>query len=300
MKSVKRLIGTILTALLVIAQIVQPGTVANAASTRKFVFEGIQFTIPSYWKYSDSNSTDTSKYFYSGDTGDLPMLYMTAMDNQGIVVLTKEIEDAILEGMTESLGGYSYGQEDVTIAGYDAFWAYVDGDIGSISANLRVLIINNTDKNELVAVMVGVDSDGDDDNFEPFLDFESYVKKSVASDDDNTTPNELDEYEEETAKKKTTKKKLKKKSKKKKTSIWSEKKFERALEEGKDMTGKKVKIKVTAVKPQSAFGYNLWAGKHLNFVSSRNPHVKKGQTITVKVTDVESVLGSWIISYKKV
>ena len=76
--------------------------------------------------------------------------------------------------------------------------------------------------------------------------------------------------------------------------------FEAALNAGEDLTGKTVTFTVLEVHPSSAFGYNLYAGEHLNFVSSKNPGVKEGDTITVKVEEVNSILGSWIISYKKV
>lgn len=76
--------------------------------------------------------------------------------------------------------------------------------------------------------------------------------------------------------------------------------FESALNNGEDMTGKTVKFTVKAVAPDSAFGYNLQAGEHLNFCSSKKPGAKEGDTVTVKVIEVKSVLGSYIISYKKI
>ncbi len=54
------------------------------------------------------------------------------------------------------------------------------------------------------------------------------------------------------------------------------------------------------MKPDSAFGYNIWAGEHLNFVSSKNPDVKEGDIVVVKTTTIESNLGSWIIKYERV
>ncbi|KRL99744.1 hypothetical protein [Liquorilactobacillus satsumensis] len=74
---------------------------------------------------------------------------------------------------------------------------------------------------------------------------------------------------------------------------------EQALNKGKSIDGKTVKIKVDKLVPNSAFGYNIETGKHLNFVSSENPKVKKGQSIIVKVKKVESSLGSYIITYSK-
>ena len=76
--------------------------------------------------------------------------------------------------------------------------------------------------------------------------------------------------------------------------------FESALNNGEDLTGKTVTFTVKAVVPDSAFGYNLQAGEHLNFCSSKNPGAKEGDTVTVKVIEVKSVLGSYIISYKKI
>ena len=74
--------------------------------------------------------------------------------------------------------------------------------------------------------------------------------------------------------------------------------FEAALNSGEDVEGKVVTFVVNEVVPDSAFGYNLQAGEHLNFCSENNPKVKKGDSITVKVTEVTSMLGSYIISYK--
>jgi predicted RNA-binding protein with TRAM domain len=76
--------------------------------------------------------------------------------------------------------------------------------------------------------------------------------------------------------------------------------FEAALNNGDDLTGKTVSVTISEVIPDSAFGYNLTAGEHLNFCSTENPNVKAGETITVKVTKVESMLGSYIISYEMI
>ena len=76
--------------------------------------------------------------------------------------------------------------------------------------------------------------------------------------------------------------------------------FEAALNAGEDLTGKTVTFTVREVHPNSAFGYNLFAGEHLNFVSSKTPGIKEGETVTVKVKEVSSIFGSWIITYSKV
>lgn len=75
--------------------------------------------------------------------------------------------------------------------------------------------------------------------------------------------------------------------------------FETALNKGDNVVGKTVSVKVENLVPNSAFGYNIEAGKHLNFVSSENPNVKKGDTVILKVTKVESTLGSYVITYEK-
>lgn len=74
--------------------------------------------------------------------------------------------------------------------------------------------------------------------------------------------------------------------------------FESALNEGEEVVGKTVTFEVKEFVPDSAFGYNLQAGEHLNFCSPKNPNVKVGDKVTVEVTSVDSLLGSYIIYYK--
>ena len=76
--------------------------------------------------------------------------------------------------------------------------------------------------------------------------------------------------------------------------------FEQALNDGEDLTGKTVVVTVNELVPDSAFGYNIQAGENLNFCSPDNPNVKAGDTLTVKVAEVTSLLGSYIIKYEKV
>lgn len=76
--------------------------------------------------------------------------------------------------------------------------------------------------------------------------------------------------------------------------------FEQALNDGQDLTGKTVVVTVNKLVPDSAFGYNIQAGENLNFCSPDNPNVKAGDTITVKVEQVASMLGSYIINYEMV
>lgn len=78
---------------------------------------------------------------------------------------------------------------------------------------------------------------------------------------------------------------------------YSESKAESLLNKGDDLKGKTIKITAKKLEPSSAFGYNVEAGKHLNFVSSDNPKIKKGQTEVVKVKKVSSVMGSYVITY---
>ena len=75
--------------------------------------------------------------------------------------------------------------------------------------------------------------------------------------------------------------------------------FEAALNNGVDVRGKTVSVKVNKLEPNSSFGYNIQAGKHLNFVNPTNPGVKEGDVITVRVEEVANMFGSWIITYRK-
>lgn len=76
--------------------------------------------------------------------------------------------------------------------------------------------------------------------------------------------------------------------------------FEAALNNGENLVGKTVRFTALELRPQSIFGYNIFAGEHLNFVSTENPGVNVGDIVTAKVTKVESILGSWIIGYEKI
>ena len=80
---------------------------------------------------------------------------------------------------------------------------------------------------------------------------------------------------------------------------YTEQDFEQALVAGENLDGKTVEIVVKELKPQSAFGYNVIAGEHLNFVSPENPNVKVGDKLVLKVTKTTSLMGSWIMTYEK-
>lgn len=76
--------------------------------------------------------------------------------------------------------------------------------------------------------------------------------------------------------------------------------FEEALNSGENVVGKVVTFKVREFATPVA-GYNLHAGKHLNFVSFSNPGVSTGDKITVKVKRVQDMdEGKWSIWYTKV
>jgi hypothetical protein len=75
--------------------------------------------------------------------------------------------------------------------------------------------------------------------------------------------------------------------------------LEVALNNGDEVVGKTVEVVVNKFEPASAFGYNMQAGEHMNFVSADNPGVKDGETIVVEIEKAASMFGSWIITYKK-
>lgn len=76
--------------------------------------------------------------------------------------------------------------------------------------------------------------------------------------------------------------------------------LEADLNRGIDCTGKVVTISVDKIVPDSAFGYNIQSGEHLNFCSSEKVKAKVGGYLTVKITKVRRVLGSYIIYYEKI
>lgn len=75
--------------------------------------------------------------------------------------------------------------------------------------------------------------------------------------------------------------------------------FEAALNKGEKLEEKIVQFVAGEMKLDPTFGYNVWAGEHLNFVSSRHPDVKAGDTMVVKTATIQYVSNSWIIKYEK-
>lgn len=76
--------------------------------------------------------------------------------------------------------------------------------------------------------------------------------------------------------------------------------FEAALNNGENLEGKIVSFMAQELHPESAMGYNIWAGEHLNFVSDKNPDIAANEQVTVKVNTIQNILGSWVIHYEKV
>ena len=76
--------------------------------------------------------------------------------------------------------------------------------------------------------------------------------------------------------------------------------FEAALNAGEILEGKTVQFVVKELHPDSALGYNIWAGEHLNFISEDDPGFQADDTVAVKVVKAKRVLGSWAISYEKI
>lgn len=75
--------------------------------------------------------------------------------------------------------------------------------------------------------------------------------------------------------------------------------FEAALNSGENLEGKTVQFTAEKVIPNSALGYNVQAGNRLNFISSTNPDIKKGDIVTVRADTIVSLFGSWLIKYEK-
>ena len=73
--------------------------------------------------------------------------------------------------------------------------------------------------------------------------------------------------------------------------------FEKALNAGDNATGKITKFVARDLRPDSSFGYNVVSGEHLNFITQKDPKIKIGQTVTAKIEEIESFMGSWIIKY---
>lgn len=79
---------------------------------------------------------------------------------------------------------------------------------------------------------------------------------------------------------------------------YSTEEFETALNNGEDVSGKTVVVKVNQMEPNSKLGYNMQAGQNLNFVSSVDPKVEPGDEIVVTVDRVATMFDAFIITYK--
>lgn len=74
--------------------------------------------------------------------------------------------------------------------------------------------------------------------------------------------------------------------------------FESALNDGADTTNKIVSFEATEVAPDSAVGFNVMAGEHLNFKSKDAKEISDHEQVTVIVTNAKSKIGSWFIDYE--
>lgn len=76
--------------------------------------------------------------------------------------------------------------------------------------------------------------------------------------------------------------------------------FEYALNHGSNLEGKIVQFTVCSYHPDSALGYNAWAGEHLNFISDTDLRLSEGQKVFAIANEISKVLGSWVIRYEVV
>ena len=81
------------------------------------------------------------------------------------------------------------------------------------------------------------------------------------------------------------------------TDFHSESSLETALNSKEDVVGKTVVFNIRDYKPDSAFGYNLISGEHLNFCSSNDPGVYSGN-VPVIILSVRCFFNSYIIRYQ--
>ena len=74
--------------------------------------------------------------------------------------------------------------------------------------------------------------------------------------------------------------------------------FEDALNDGEQVVGKVVVFRADELHPDSALGYNIWSGEHLNFITDGDPGILQGEEVTAKVLNVTKHSVSWRIYYE--
>lgn len=79
---------------------------------------------------------------------------------------------------------------------------------------------------------------------------------------------------------------------------YSEDELEQKLNDNEDVINKIVEFKTKDNPVSNSYGYDIFAGEHLNFVSYDEPNIKKDDIVIARIIDVEKIMNSYIIRYK--
>lgn len=255
----------------------------------------IKFNVPSYYDVRVTKDDVYNVYFYP-ETEDASATIGFILTNKGYSSNdVKNSKDAIINNWKQTFANLT--AEELMIGDN-----YVLKSTGSRDgAKMKgAAVVNNANKETVIVVLSVDDTDKTNNNY--FGDFDKMINNVVFSTPIKQT--EAPHVVETTQIIETVVKNEEETTKAKTQSIagidyYNAADFEADLEAGKNLEGKTALMICDELHPQSVYGYNIWAGKHINLVSSRNPNVEAGEEILIKATEINSNLGSWIIKYEK-
>lgn len=81
-------------------------------------------------------------------------------------------------------------------------------------------------------------------------------------------------------------------------SLFNTENFEKRLNNKENLENCFVSFDVQHIEPNGHYGYTIWSGEHLNFISDDDKNFSIGQVITVRATKIDTFLGSYLIKYE--
>lgn len=163
----KLLVIVLAVLILAVIAVVAVRTFNKNASDQKVVFEGIEFSVPGKWTYSQQDSTADNLVFYTDKKGNNgKMLCFTAVPdiNDLAQLFGTDSIDQLIDLYSEELkeSGDAVTVEKMTVAGYDTYLFDVNGtyedlpvsheETVTVSGSYLMSFIINPDNSEMIIV----------------------------------------------------------------------------------------------------------------------------------------------------
>ena len=230
---------------------------------------GMEFKVPKYFDVRVTKDEVYDVYFYPEREDAQSTLGFTLMKEEYNSEQVKLSKDNIINNWNKTFANLNVEEEDRN-------GNYILKATGSRDgAKMKAASIVNNGMNKMVSIILSVD-DTDTTGLNYFGDFDNMIQNINFFNNDNVKSianNRIDYYSAET--------------------------FESDLNAGKNLEGKKVLILCKELHPDSVLGYNIYAGKHINLVSKKNPGIKEGEEVLIETKKITKILGeSWKVEYE--